>query len=49
MREAGEYSEEQLRKAFYEVTKQSNLYEYGKSILKILPANAKNTIKTAKK
>ena len=33
MREAGEYSEEQLRKAFYEVTKQSNLYEYGKSIL----------------
>lgn len=33
MRESGEYSEEQLKKAFYEVTKQSNLYEYGKSIL----------------
>ncbi len=33
MREAGEYSEEQLKKAFYEITKQSNLYEYGKSIL----------------
>ncbi len=33
MRESNEYSEEQLRKAFYEVTKQSNLYEYGKSIL----------------
>ena len=33
MRESGEYSNEQLRKAFYEVTKQSNLYEYGKSIL----------------
>ena len=33
MRESGEYSEEQLKKAFYEVTKQANLYEYGKSIL----------------
>lgn len=33
MRESGEYTDEQLRKAFYEVTKQSNLYEYGKSIL----------------
>ena len=33
MRESGEYSEEQLKKAFYEVTKQSNLYEYGKSVL----------------
>ena len=33
MRESGEYSDEQLKKAFYEVTKQSNLYEYGKSVL----------------
>ena len=33
MRESGDYSEEQLKKAFYEVTKQANLYEYGKSIL----------------
>lgn len=33
MRESGEYSDEQLKKALYEVTKQSNLYEYGKSIL----------------
>lgn len=33
MRESGEYSDEQLKKAFYEVTKQSNLFEYGKSIL----------------
>lgn len=33
MRESDEYSEEQIRKAFYEVTKQSNLYEYGKSVL----------------
>ena len=33
MRESGEYTDEQLRKAFFEVTKQSNLYEYGKSIL----------------
>ncbi len=33
MKESGDYSEEQLKKAFYEVTKQTNLYEYGKSIL----------------
>ena len=33
MRESGEYSDEQLKKAFFEITKQSNLYEYGKSIL----------------
>ena len=33
MRESGEYSEEQLKKAFYEVTKQTNLYEYGVSVL----------------
>lgn len=33
MRESGEYSEEQLRRAFFEVTKQANLYEYGKSVL----------------
>ena len=33
MRESGEYSEEQLKRAFYEVTKQTNLYEYGKSVL----------------
>lgn len=33
MRESGEYSDEQLRKAFFELTKQANLYEYGKSVL----------------
>ena len=33
MRASGEYSDEQLKKAFYEVTKQSNLCEYGRSIL----------------
>lgn len=33
MRESGEYTDEQLKKAFFELTKQSNLYEYGKSIL----------------
>lgn len=33
MRESGEYTEEQLRRAFFEVTKQANLYEYGKSVL----------------
>ena len=33
MRESGEYSDEQLRKAFFELTKQANLYEYGISVL----------------
>ena len=33
MRESGEYSDEQLKKAFFELTKQSNLYEYGISVL----------------
>lgn len=33
MRESGEYTTEQLQKAYYELTKQSNLYEYGKSVL----------------
>lgn len=33
MVESGEYSKEQLQRAFFEVTKQSNLYEYGKSVL----------------
>ena len=33
MRESGEYTNEQLEKAFFELTKQSNLYEYGKSVL----------------
>lgn len=33
MRESGEYTNEQLQKAYYELTKQSNLYEYGKSVL----------------
>ena len=33
MKNSGEYTDEQLQKAFYELTKQSNLYEYGKSVL----------------
>ena len=33
MRESGEYSDEQLKKAFFELTKQANLYEYGRSVL----------------
>ena len=33
MRDSGEYTNEQLQKAYYELTKQSNLYEYGKSVL----------------
>lgn len=33
MKESGEYTDKQLQKAYYELTKQSNLYEYGKSVL----------------
>lgn len=33
MRESGEYTNDQLERAFFEVTKQTNLYEYGKSVL----------------
>lgn len=33
MQESEGYTQEQLAKAFYEITKQSNLYEYGKSVL----------------
>lgn len=33
MVESGEYSTEQLDKAFFELTKQSNLYEYGRDII----------------
>lgn len=33
MKDSEEYTEEQLKKAFFEITKQMNLYEYGKSIL----------------
>ena len=33
MQESGEYSQQELDKAFYEITKQTNLYEYGQSVL----------------
>lgn len=33
MKDSEQYSEDQLQKAFFELTKQTNLYEYGKSIL----------------
>ena len=33
MVESGQYTKDQLSKAFYEVTKQRNLYEYGKDII----------------
>ena len=33
MNESGQYSEEQRKRALYELTRQSNLYEYGKSVL----------------
>lgn len=33
MRESGEYSYDDLKKVFMELTKQANLYEYGKSVL----------------
>lgn len=31
--QSGEYPKEELEKEFYEVTKQTNLYEYGKDIV----------------
>lgn len=33
MKESNSYTEEQLEKYFYEITKQKNLYEYGKDII----------------
>lgn len=33
MKESGEYTKEQLDRAFFELTKQSNLYEYGRDII----------------
>ena len=33
MKESGKYSKDQLEKAYYEVTKQTNLYEYGRDII----------------
>jgi len=33
MRESGEYTKEQMDRAFFELTKQSNLYEYGRDII----------------
>lgn len=33
MKESGEYTTEQLDRAFFELTKQSNLYEYGRDVI----------------
>jgi hypothetical protein len=33
MKESGEYTKEQLDKAFFELTKQTNLYEYGRDVI----------------
>lgn len=33
MKKSGDYSQEELAKAFYEITKQTNLYEYGKDVV----------------
>lgn len=33
MKDSGEYTKEQLDRAFFELTKQSNLYEYGKDVI----------------
>lgn len=33
MKDSGEYSREELEKVFYELTKQSNLYEYGRDVI----------------
>lgn len=34
MMESGEYTKEQLDRAYFELTKQSNLYEYGRDVIK---------------
>ena len=34
MLDSGTYTQEQIEKAFYELTKQTNLYEYGRDIIK---------------
>ncbi len=34
MQESGTYSKEEMEKAYYEITKQTNLYEYGRDIIK---------------
>ena len=34
MRNSGQYSDEQLQKAYFDLTKQGNLYEYGLSVIK---------------
>lgn len=34
IKKAGTYSQEQINKAFYELTKKQNLYEYGKDLVK---------------
>ena len=36
MKDSGDYTDEQLKKAFFEITKQTNLYEYGKSSASLL-------------
>lgn len=33
MQESGDYTQEQLEKAYFELTKQTNLYEYGRDII----------------
>ena len=33
MQDSGQYTKEQLDRAFYELTKQSNLYEYGRDVI----------------
>lgn len=33
MRDSGQYTEEQLQKAYFELTKQANMYEYGLSVI----------------
>lgn len=42
MRNEGTYSTQQLNKAFYEITKQRNLYEYGKDIIADTEKMSKN-------
>lgn len=43
MRDSNNYSDEQLAKAYFDLTKQSNLYEYGKSVIQDTERMSLNT------
>lgn len=43
MRDSGEYTDEQLARAYFDLTKQTNLYEYGKSVIQDTERMSLNT------